>query len=54
VHVLKAGIANAYVIYVYDAAHFMQVDQPERFSGVVHDFLSRGGAFIVNQDLAAE
>jgi len=54
VHVLKQGIPNAYVMYVYDAAHFMQVDQPERFAGLVHDFFLRGGAFIVNQDVAAE
>jgi pimeloyl-ACP methyl ester carboxylesterase len=45
---LKARIPHATLIFIYDAAHSIDVDQPERFAGVVDDFLTRGEAFIVN------
>ena len=47
--ILKENIGRAYISYMYDAAHNIEVDQPERFAGIVADFLARGEAFIVNQ-----
>jgi hypothetical protein len=32
----------------FDAAHTIEVDQPERLTGLVSDFLERGEAFLVN------
>ena len=45
---LKNRIPRAFLIYVYDAAHAIEVDQPEYFAGLVTDFLTRGEAFLVN------
>ena len=45
---LKSRIPRAFLIYVYDAAHAIEVDQPEYFAGLVEDFLTRGEAFLVN------
>ena len=39
---------RAKLLYVYDAGHNIEVDQPERFVSLIRDFLSRGEAFIVN------
>ncbi len=49
---LKDRMAHAFLIYVYDAAHSIETDQPERFAIVVGDFLARGESFIVNQSIA--
>lgn len=49
VQLLKREIPRAHLVYIYDAAHNIEVDQPERFAGVVGDFLTRGEAFIVNR-----
>lgn len=46
---LKSRIAHAFSVYVYDAAHAIDVDQPERFVALLGDFLARGEAFIVSQ-----
>ena len=48
VQLLKREIPRSHLIYIYDAAHNIEVDQPERFAGVVGDFLKRAEAFIVN------
>jgi pimeloyl-ACP methyl ester carboxylesterase len=45
---LKERIPRAYLVYVYDAAHGIDTDQPDRFVRLVKDFLGRGEAFIVN------
>ena len=45
---LKSRIPRAFLIYVYDAAHAIEVDQPEYFVGLVTDFFVRGEAFLVN------
>lgn len=45
---LKSRIATSHLVYVYDAAHAMEVDQPERFTTLVGDFLARGQGFLVN------
>ena len=45
---LKAHIAGSHLAYVYDAAHVVDSDQPERFLRIVGSFLERGDAYIVN------
>ena len=50
---LKDAIPRAYLMYIYDAAHSVEVDQPERMMRAVGPFLERGEAFIVNWDDAA-
>lgn len=45
---LKERIPRATLVYIYDAAHSIDVDQPARFANLVNDFLTRGEAFIVN------
>jgi pimeloyl-ACP methyl ester carboxylesterase len=47
-HVLKERIAASHLTYIYDAAHAIEVDQPERLLGLVKAFLERGEAYIVN------
>jgi len=49
--ILSQAIPRHYLVYLYDAAHVLYADQPERFASVVADFLDRGVGFIVNQDL---
>jgi len=46
--VLSERIPDCHLIFVYDAAHNIEVDQPDRFLTVVRSFLDRGKAFIVN------
>lgn len=50
---LRERIRRAYLVYVYDAAHAIDVDQPDQFVRVVRDFFERGEAFIVNSGNAA-
>ncbi len=45
---LKSAIAGSHLAYVYDAAHVIQSDQPERYLRIVGSFLERGEAYIVN------
>lgn len=47
-HLIKRCIPRAFLIYVYDAAHAIEIDQPEKVSALVIDFLTRGEAFLVN------
>jgi pimeloyl-ACP methyl ester carboxylesterase len=49
IRLLKSRMRKCYLIYVYDAAHMIEVDQPGRFHGVVTDFLTWGEAFLVNR-----
>ena len=44
---LTNALANAKLTYVYDAAHAVQVDQPEAMARVSRHFLDKGSAFIV-------
>ena len=46
--VLKQHIPFSHLAYVYDAAHGIEVDQPERLLRLVKAFLERGEAYIVN------
>ena len=50
---LKAHIQNAHMSYIYDAAHALDSDQPDRVARIVAAFLERGPAFIVRQPAAA-
>lgn len=45
---LKNRIPRSFLIYVYDAAHAIEVDQPEYVLNLVEDFLTRGESFLVN------
>lgn len=47
-HYLKARIHGSHLAYVYDAAHVLESDQPERLLRIVSSFLERGEAYIVN------
>jgi pimeloyl-ACP methyl ester carboxylesterase len=47
-HVLKEKIPLSHLTYVFDAAHGIESDQPERMLRLVSAFLERGEAFIVN------
>jgi pimeloyl-ACP methyl ester carboxylesterase len=44
---LKSRLARAFLVYVWDAAHSIEVDQPERLAAVVQSFLERSDAFVV-------
>lgn len=46
---LRATVPHSFFIYIYDAAHLVDIDQPERFARVIADFLRRGIVFLVNQ-----
>jgi pimeloyl-ACP methyl ester carboxylesterase len=52
--VLKERIPSSHLTYVYDAAHAIEIDQPERMLRLVKAFLERGEAYIVNFGDAAE
>ncbi len=45
---LKHAMQHVYLMYVYEAAHNIEIDQPERFDRMVGEFLRRGEAFIIN------
>ena len=51
--VLKEKVPASHLTYIYDAAHAIEVDQPERLLRLVRAFLERGEAFIVNFGEAA-
>jgi pimeloyl-ACP methyl ester carboxylesterase len=52
--VLKEKIPSSHLTYMYDAAHAIEIDQPERMLRLVKSFLERGEAYIVNFGDAAE
>ena len=45
---LKSRLPRSYLVYVWDAAHAIEVDQPERILSVLADFLERSEGFMVN------
>ncbi|HTJ28463.1 MAG TPA: alpha/beta hydrolase [Candidatus Limnocylindria bacterium] len=45
---LRREIKHAYLVYIWDAGHAIEIDQPERLFDVVDSFLKRSEAFIVN------
>ncbi|MFM9972649.1 MAG: alpha/beta fold hydrolase [Burkholderiales bacterium] len=54
VQLVKSKIKRSQLLYVYDAAHAMESDQPERVANLVEDFFLRGDAFIVNAGVARQ
>jgi pimeloyl-ACP methyl ester carboxylesterase len=48
VQLLKSRLPHAYLVYVWDAAHAIEVDQPERMLSLVESFLQRSEGFMVN------
>lgn len=44
---LRDRIAGAQLAYVYDAAHIIEVDQPERFVRLARDFLRYGASYLI-------
>lgn len=46
---LKSRIPRSHLTYIYDAAHAIDVDQPERTLRIVRAFLDRGAGFLVPQ-----
>ena len=49
---LKAKLPKAWLVYIWDAAHAPETDQPERVLKVVGDFLEKSEAFVVNWETA--
>jgi pimeloyl-ACP methyl ester carboxylesterase len=47
--VYKELIADARLVFVYDAGHALMVERPEAFAEVVTDFLERTDAFIISR-----
>lgn len=45
---MRRDIRHSHLIYVHDAAHSVEFDQPDRVGAIYEDFLRRGEAFIVN------
>jgi len=48
VQLLKSRLPHAYLVYIWDAAHAIEVDQPERMLAVLESFLQRSEGFMVN------
>ena len=48
VQLLKARLPHAFLVYIWDAAHAIEVDQPERALAVLKSFLERSEGFMVN------
>jgi pimeloyl-ACP methyl ester carboxylesterase len=48
VQLLKSRLPHAYLVYIWDAAHAIEVDQPERMLSVLTSFLQRSEGFMVN------
>jgi pimeloyl-ACP methyl ester carboxylesterase len=49
VQLLKSRLPNSFLVYLWDAAHSIEVDQPERTLELVEGFLERSEAFVVNR-----
>src|SRR6266581_1920524 len=48
VQLLKGRLPRSYLVYVWDSAHAIEVDQPERMLSLVENFLQRSEGFMVN------
>jgi pimeloyl-ACP methyl ester carboxylesterase len=48
VQLLKSRLRRAFLVYVWDAAHNIEVDQPGRVAALVQSFLERSDAFVVS------
>jgi pimeloyl-ACP methyl ester carboxylesterase len=45
---LKGALKKAYLVYIWDAGHALEVDQPGRTLTVIGDFLTKSEAFVAN------
>lgn len=50
---LRRALPNCFLVYIHDAAHALETDQPERVIKAVGKFLHRGPGFLVNWGDAA-
>jgi pimeloyl-ACP methyl ester carboxylesterase len=50
---LKSGIKHSHLTYIYDAAHSLEFDQPERVARLIAAFLERGEGFLVRSGVEA-
>jgi len=48
VQLLKSRLPHAFLVYIWDAAHSIEVDQPERTLAVLRSFLERSEGFMAN------
>jgi pimeloyl-ACP methyl ester carboxylesterase len=48
VQLIKSKLSHAYLIYIWDAAHAIEVDQPNRVLALIQNFLNRSDSFLVN------
>ena len=46
---LKGRLKKAFLVYVWQAGHDIETDQPQRVLGVVKEFLEHSDAFMVNR-----
>jgi pimeloyl-ACP methyl ester carboxylesterase len=46
---LKGALKKAFLVYVWQAGHDLEADQPERVAALVRDFLERSDSFMVNR-----
>lgn len=46
---LKGRLKKAFLVYVWQAGHDIETDQPQRVLGVVREFLEHSDAFMVNR-----
>lgn len=46
---LKGRLKKAFLVYIWQAGHNLEMDQPERVLAVVDEFLRHSDAFIVNR-----
>lgn len=53
VQLQRSRLRRGYLLYVWDAGHTIDLDQPERMLRAVESFLQRSDAFIVNWETAA-
>lgn len=49
VQLLRSRLQRSFLVYVWDAAHNIEVDQPERMLELVESFLARSEAFVVRR-----
>jgi pimeloyl-ACP methyl ester carboxylesterase len=51
---MRRVIPHSHLVFVHDAAHSIEHDQPERVADLYEDFMLRGEAFIINAAAAPE
>ena len=50
---MRRGIPHVHLTYIYDAAHALEFDQPERVGNLIAAFFERGEGFLVRSSQAA-